>query len=411
MKRPFLIAAVFASIALQAQSYNGYPSDNSYSNQANCSNLTMAEKQFANRLSNDNKMIFCNQMNSAQRSKCMRMMGQEDDYGNPTSADMAVVMVYNDMSQSYGNNSMNQADCSNLNAMEKKFANRLSNDNKMIFCNQMTPSQRSKCLKMMGQLDQDGNPMTEDGAVMMVSQGMSQSYDNTMNSSMNNSMNQSDCSNLTMQEKRFASRLNNVNKMTFCSKMTASQRSESMRMMGGTDENGNLITEDQAVMLMMPSDNMSQSYGNSMNQSDCSNMTSQEKKFSSRLSNSNKMIFCNQMTPAQRSQSMKMVGKLDENGNPMTEDNAVMRVYQGMSSNSMNGNCSNMTRAEQQFSNLLNPTNKTTFCNKMTPQQRSKAMQMTGQLDANGVPMSADRAVMKVVQEKTNQPSGACPVK
>jgi len=82
----------------------------------------------------------------------------------------------------------------------------------------------------------------------------------------------------------------------------------------------------------------------------------------------------------------------------------------------MAGDCSNLSMEAKAFSNKLNPTNKMMFCGKFDDMQRSKAMQMTGQMDSSGmVTMSPDQAVEKVASDNNlmapgKSPAG-CPVK
>jgi hypothetical protein len=76
--------------------------------------------------------------------------------------------------------------------------------------------------------------------------------------------------------------------------------------------------------------------------------------------------------------------------------------------------CSDLTDEEQNFAAMLNNNNAMTFCSKMSPMQRQKAMQMSATAGPAGVPrMSPDDAVQAVMQGNTmTRPrgAGACPV-
>jgi hypothetical protein len=78
--------------------------------------------------------------------------------------------------------------------------------------------------------------------------------------------------------------------------------------------------------------------------------------------------------------------------------------------------CSEMSEDEQDFASQLNDANSKTFCSKMTPMQRQKAMQMTGMRGSSGTKISPDDAVQNVMKNsgmqggKGQRGSGACPV-
>lgn len=57
----------------------------------------------------------------------------------------------------------------------------------------------------------------------------------------------SNCSQLSADEQKFSSQLNDGNKMMFCSQFTSQQRVQAMQMAGQPDVNGNMISSDQAV--------------------------------------------------------------------------------------------------------------------------------------------------------------------
>ena len=95
---------------------------------------------------------------------------------------------------------------------------------------------------------------------------------------------------------------------------------------------------------------------------------------------------------------------------------------QGQSSAPATADCSTMTDDEQQFANqIMDPNLKMMFCNKFTPDQRSTAMQMMNQPDAQGNMMTSDQCVQKVMQDNNmmmpmmrqqkSGGTGGCPVK
>jgi hypothetical protein len=76
-----------------------------------------------------------------------------------------------------GNSSMT-ADCSSLNRDEQMFARKLSEQNRKMFCNDFSSSQRSSAMDMANQTDNRGaKMMTPDQSVMKVAKdnGMMQS--------------------------------------------------------------------------------------------------------------------------------------------------------------------------------------------------------------------------------------------
>jgi|GEM_PF-1534678 len=77
--------------------------------------------------------------------------------------------------------------------------------------------------------------------------------------------------------------------------------------------------------------------------------------------------------------------------------------------------CSNMGADMQQFASQLNAMNKKTFCGQFSAEQRAMAIQYASQQDANGMTMTADRAVQKVAAENKMTPSArsptGCPIK
>ena len=59
---------------------------------------------------------------------------------------------------------------------------------------------------------------------------------------------------------------------------------------------------------------------------DCTSFSSEEQQFASELSMSNRSLFCERFNQDQRESAMQMAGQLDENGNVLTEDQAVSKV-------------------------------------------------------------------------------------
>ncbi|HKY99815.1 MAG TPA: hypothetical protein VJ112_01480 [Rhabdochlamydiaceae bacterium] len=107
-------------------------------------------------------------------------------------------------------------------------------------------------------------------------------------------------------------------------------------------------------------------------------------------------------------------GKTDGDANGMQT--------QGQSGAPAMADCSAMSADEQQFSNQIMDQNlKMMFCNKFTPDQRSTAMQMMNQPDAQGNMMTSDQCVQKVMkdnnmmmpmmQQQKSGGTGGCPVK
>ena len=61
---------------------------------ADCSQLSPQEQNFANQVMDmNNKTMFCSQMTMQQRQQAMQMMGQPDASGNMMNADQAVQQV------------------------------------------------------------------------------------------------------------------------------------------------------------------------------------------------------------------------------------------------------------------------------------------------------------------------------
>lgn len=60
----------------------------------------------------------------------------------------------------------------------------------------------------------------------------------------------------------------------------------------------------------------------------CSQLSADEQKFSSKLTDSNKMMFCSQFTSEQRVQAMQITGQPDVNGKIISADQAVQQVGQ-----------------------------------------------------------------------------------
>jgi hypothetical protein len=56
-----------------------------------------------------------------------------------------------------------------------------------------------------------------------------------------------DCSQLSPKEQEFSDMLSSSNKSKFCSQFSASQRSKAMSWTGKKDENGNVMSADDAV--------------------------------------------------------------------------------------------------------------------------------------------------------------------
>ena len=84
--------------------------------------------------------------------------------------------------------------------------------------------------------------------------------------------------------------------------------------------------------------------------------------------------------------------------------------------------CNALTSDEQNFAGqILDKNNQLIFCTQFTPQQRQMAMQMLGKPDSAGNKISADGAVLQVIQtsgitppaapSRARTPGGACPVK
>ncbi len=84
--------------------------------------------------------------------------------------------------------------------------------------------------------------------------------------------------------------------------------------------------------------------------------------------------------------------------------------------------CSQLTPDEQDFANQLNPTNKMVFCNKFTPDMRTSAMEMSGQMGMDGTLITNDQAVERVAKDNnmtmpmaapagTPRQGGSCPTK
>ena len=81
--------------------------------------------------------------------------------------------------------------------------------------------------------------------------------------------------------------------------------------------------------------------------------------------------------------------------------------------------CSQLSDEEQAFaSQLTNPDNHSLFCSQFTSVQRKMAMQLSGQVDANGNKITPDQAVQQLVLSgKTGpsttpmrRPGGSCPL-
>lgn len=80
--------------------------------------------------------------------------------------------------------------------------------------------------------------------------------------------------------------------------------------------------------------------------------------------------------------------------------------------------CSQLTPEEQTFSNqILTETNKEIFCSKFNSEMRSKAMDLSGQMEDGGVLMTNDEAVEQVAKDNNMLPpppppkSRTCPPK
>lgn len=61
----------------------------------------------------------------------------------------------------------------------------------------------------------------------------------------------------------------------------------------------------------------------------CENMSMEEKNFAAQLNGTNKRMFCNQFTPAQRRSAMQMMGTTGANGMKMSADQAVEQTARG----------------------------------------------------------------------------------
>jgi len=77
---------------------------------------------------------------------------------------VAVLGLCGALVSAYADTSMDDTQECAFSVDEQNFASRLSDDNKMAFCN-MTTSQRADCMKMMQTPDAYGNKMTPDQAV------------------------------------------------------------------------------------------------------------------------------------------------------------------------------------------------------------------------------------------------------
>ena len=65
-----------------------------------------------------------------------------------------------------------------------------------------------------------------------------------------------DCSNMSMDMQQFAGQLNTMNKKMFCGQFTAAQRATARQYASQQDENGNMMSADQAVQRVAAENNM-----------------------------------------------------------------------------------------------------------------------------------------------------------
>lgn len=147
-----------------------------------------------------------------------------------------------------------------------------------------------------------------------------------------------DCSNLTEDEQNFAQQMSPANQMMFCQKFNQKQRSKAMDMAGTMDNNGKMMTADMAVQKVAKDNNMMMPMKpngqmNDQGMGDCSKMSTDEKNFSQQLNASNRRMFCGKFTQRQRQMAMDMAGREDENGNMMSEDEAVETIARDMNLN------------------------------------------------------------------------------
>lgn len=76
-----------------------------------------------------------------------------------------------------------------------------------------------------------------------------------------------------------------------------------------------------------------------------------------------------------------------------------------------------LSPTEKDFMTMLTPYNQQIYCGLFDSPMRQQAMQLTGQLDTNGNPMTANQAVQQtaqnngiIVPEPPQEPAGAPPV-
>lgn len=86
-------------------------------------------------------------------------------------------------------------------------------------------------------------------------------------------------------------------------------------------ENKTVAQNDQYMGNQQNRNNNQQMMGNN-----CDKMGPDEKNFAAQLNSSNKNMFCNQFTPAQRKSAMQMMGTTGPNGMKMSADQSVEQV-------------------------------------------------------------------------------------
>lgn len=79
------------------------------------------------------------------------------------------------------------------------------------------------------------------------------------------------------------------------------------------------------------------SSGDNMMNDSCSGLSADEQTFASQLNDSNAMMFCSQMTPAQRQKAMQMNGTRGPSGTKMSPDDSVQNVMKNSAPNAGKG--------------------------------------------------------------------------
>lgn len=91
---PFAVVALLAmtGVNVQADQMNSKTTQT----QADCSAMSADEQQFATKLTDANRSLFCGAFNEMQRLTVMEIAGQTDTTGNMMTEDQAVVKVATD---------------------------------------------------------------------------------------------------------------------------------------------------------------------------------------------------------------------------------------------------------------------------------------------------------------------------